>query len=92
MLREKAISDFTVSLDLETFKEVLEWLPSELRGRIIDRANIEKLGQKHPAVRWAVFIEEKESELLLTSPNKDALLSEEEGDDQEKLRMNNSKN
>lgn len=61
-LRDKVISDFSISLDLDTFKEVLEWLPSELRQRIIDPASLEKIGQKHPAGRWAVFNEEKESE------------------------------
>ena len=56
------VTDFSISLDIETFKEVIEWLPTELRVKIIDRSNIEKIGEKHPAVRWAVFVEEVAAE------------------------------
>jgi hypothetical protein len=62
------VSEFSIGLDLDTFKEVLEWLPTELRTRIMDRANIEKICEKHPAVRWAVFVEEKESDQVTNSP------------------------
>jgi hypothetical protein len=83
--------DSSFSLDIETFKEVLEWLPSDLRLRIIDRANIEKVGLSHPAVKWAVFIEEKESEIIGTSPNKNLSYYNEE-EEHEKSKLNNSMN
>jgi len=42
-----------VSLDLEMLKEVLEWLPSDLRYRILEQAS-HKLA-KHPAAKYTAF-------------------------------------
>ncbi|TNV81850.1 hypothetical protein FGO68_gene5701 [Halteria grandinella] len=92
-LRDKMMSDFSISLDLETFKEILEWLPSELRQRITDRANIEKIGQKHPAVRWDVFHEEKESSREQQNTQNRELVSDlqyQQVEQQIKSQLNNS--
>ena len=42
----------------------MDWLPGELRARLIDPITIEKLQEKSPALRWPVFNETKESELI----------------------------
>lgn len=67
--RDRVITEFQIALDLETFREVLDWLPSELRERIMDKSSIERVVERHPAVRWAVFMEEKDSDIAITSPN-----------------------
>jgi hypothetical protein len=43
----------------------MDWLPGELRARLIDPITIEKLQEKSPALRWPVFNETKESELII---------------------------
>jgi hypothetical protein len=42
----------------------MEWLPGELRARLMDLNAIEKLKEKHPSLRWPVFNETKDSELF----------------------------
>lgn len=41
--REKFIAETAGALDLDTFKSVLEYLPNELRCRIITNDSLEKL-------------------------------------------------
>ena len=45
-----------MSLDLEMLREVLEWLPSDLRYRILEQAS-HKLA-KHPAAKYTAFPDE----------------------------------
>jgi hypothetical protein len=86
--RDRVITELQIGLDLETFKEVLEWLPSELRERILDKSNVERIGSKHPAIKWAVFMEEKEGEMMAF--NSPAFKVEDNSDprEEEKVLLN----